>query len=216
MGAQADQVRDDILSRVLGRKLLPGDRIDESDLRSRLRLSITPVREAIIALETAGVVERRPRDGARITSLDLEGMMKLVEVLAELEGAVAGLAARRINASQAVVMRRAARACTEFAEGRGDPGADYFDLNVDFHRSLIAAAGNEQMERSVFNVANRLVAYLSARHSLPGEPQRSARDHEAIAAAVLDTKPDLARNLMIEHVTLTDRNAIDVMNVMRS
>ena len=58
MGAQAEQVREDILSRIMNRKLMPGDRIDEDDIRARLELSVTPVREALIGLEQARVIEQ--------------------------------------------------------------------------------------------------------------------------------------------------------------
>lgn len=214
MGAQANQVRQDILNRVLGRTLLPGDRIDEQDLRDKHGLSGTPIREALIALETAGVVQRRPRGGARIMSLDLEGLMKMIEVLAETEGSVAFLAARRVNAAQAAALKAAAGACVDFAATRPPGAPDYYDLNLGFHRALIAAAGNEYMEQAVQATGNRLIAYLSARHNLPGEPLRSAQDHVAICDAVLDSDGDRARDLMIRHVSFSDRLALDVMNAM--
>ncbi|WP_146344934.1 GntR family transcriptional regulator [Phaeobacter marinintestinus] len=215
MGAQADQVREDILNRVLNRTLLPGDRIDEQDLRDRHELSGTPIREALIALETAGVIERRPRGGARVSSLDLEGLMKMIEVLAEAEGSVAYLAARRINSVQAETLTNSARACLDFANGQADPGSNYYDLNLNFHRALIDAAGNEFMEQAVLQTANRLIAYLTARHALPGEHLRSANDHVAICEAVLNSSGDRARSLMIEHVTFSDRIALDIMNAMK-
>lgn len=215
MGAQAIQVRDDILGRVLARQLLPGDPIDESDLRRRLDLSGTPVREALIALEAAGVVERRPRSGARITALDLEGLMKMIEVLAEAEGAVAFRAARRINPAQAATLDRATRACARFAAGDAAAGTDYFDLNQAFHRALIEAAGNEYLEQAVYQTANRLIGYLGARHGLPGEAARSARDHAEISAAVRDADGDKARDLMIRHVSFSDTLALDVINALR-
>lgn len=215
MGVQADQIREDILRRVLDRTLMPGDRIDETELKDRLAVSGTPVREALIALETAGVVERRPRDGARITSLDLEGVIKLVEVLAETEGAIAFLAARRINPRQAEDLKQAAQACSDFVAGRSKPDANYYNLNLAFHMRLFAASGNEYMEQAVLSAGNRLVAYLAARHDLPGEPQRSAREHEAITAAILNGEADHARSLMIQHVSFSDRLAIDVMNAMK-
>ena len=216
MGIQADQVRDDILDKVQSRRLLPGDRIDENELRHRLSLSGTPVREALIPLETSGVIERRPRDGARITSLDLEGLMKMVEVLAEAEGSVAYLAAPLIVTHRLPNLKAAARACEQYASGKGNQSADYYDLNLDFHRALIAAAGNEHMEQSVFNTGNRLVAYLSARHNLPGEHLRSANEHRDICDAVLTANADLARRLMLDHVTFSHASALDVINMLNS
>ncbi|MDQ2092224.1 GntR family transcriptional regulator [Marimonas arenosa] len=212
MGAQADQVRHDILSRVLSRDLMPGDRIDEADLRDRLHLSGTPVREALISLEATGVIERRPRGGARIMSLDLEGLMKMIEVQAETEGAVAFRAARRITPDQATRLQAATRACLDFAPSPRPGNDDYFDLNLAFHRALIDAAGNEFLEQAVFQTANRLVGYLAARHALPGEPGRSAQDHDAICRAVLDHDGDTARILMIAHVSFSDAMALDVIN----
>ncbi len=209
MGAQAEQVRDDILSRVLTRALMPGDHVDEADLRDRLALSGTPVREALIALEAEGVIERKPRSGAYVTSLSLEDLMKMIEVLGEIEGAVAFRAARRINTAQARVLRTASQTCLAFKPGEG---VDYYDLNLKFHRAMIAAAGNEFMERAVYQTATRLVGYLATRHSLPGEPERSAQEHARICAAVLDHDGASARELMIAHVGFTDTLALDVIN----
>lgn len=210
MGAQAKLVRDDILKRVLARDLAPGDRVDESELKNRLALSGTPIREAIITLEAEGILHRRPRDGARIAALDLESLMKLIEVLAETEGVVACRAARRINREQAQRLTDASEACDRFAEGAA--AGSYFDLNMAFHRSLIAAAGNEYLEQAVFRTANRLVSYLAARHDLPGEPERSASDHREIARAVLSNDGDGARDLMIRHVMFDADMALGILN----
>jgi len=215
MARQADAVRNHILERVMSRQLLPGDQIDEAELREALQLSATPIREALIALETAGVIERRPRGGARITALDLEGLVKMIEVLAETEASVAYRAARRINSRQAEALDRAARDCLDFAESGGRNGGSYYDLNLAFHRAVLAAAGNQYLEAAVHQLASRLVGYLAARHRLPGEPLRSARDHLRIRDAILDADADRARALMLGHVSFSDSLALDVMNVMR-
>lgn len=213
MGAQADQVREDILNRVLSRTLRPGDRIDEQELRQRLSLSGTPIREALISLETAGVIDRRPRGGAHIAFLDLEQLMKMIEVLAETEGSVAFLAARRINPLQANRLKVTAQACLDFT---ANSGTAYFDLNLEFHRALIASAGNEYLEQAVYQTGNRLVAYLAERHALPGEAARSAQDHKDICTAVLDADGPRARDLMIRHVSFSTPIALDVMNAMKA
>lgn len=214
MGQQASQVRQDILDRVLTRRLLPGDRVDEDDIRDRLGLSGTPIREALISLETSGVIERRPRHGAYIAALDLEGLIKSVELLAETEAAVAFRAAQRINPHQAAELQTAAHDCLSFVQNPAQFSSEYYDLNMRFHRALIAAAGNEYLEHAVFQVSSRLIAYLACRHTLPGEPERSANEHLAIMKAVLDSDGNTARELMIKHVTFSDTRALDVLNTM--
>jgi len=212
MGSQADQVHQDILDRVLQRRLLPGDVIDETELRDRLGLSSTPVREALIALEAKGLIHRPPRGGARIAAFDLEGLVKSIEALAEIEGAVAYRAARRVNVAQAETLRAAAETCQNAAADAGFVQKAYYDLNLQFHRAMIDAGGNEALGGMLQQLGLRLIAYLVARHDLPGEMQRSAADHARISAAVLDRNGDLARELMIRHVLFADSMALDVLN----
>lgn len=216
MGLQADQVRKDILDRMLERRLLPGDVIDEAELRDRLSLSATPIREAFIALEATGVVHRPPRGGARVAAFDLEELVKAVETLAELEGAVAYRAARRISAAQADALRAASDACLQAAAAPVQDAAVYYDMNIGFHRAMIAAAGNETLGAILVQLGNRLVAYLAARHALPGEIRRSAEDHARIVAVVLDSQAEKARTMMMDHVLFQDTVALDVLNRVRS
>ncbi|MGB0507953.1 MAG: GntR family transcriptional regulator [Pikeienuella sp.] len=215
MGTQADQVRDDIIGRVQARKLLPGDVINEDELRTRLNLSSTPVREALIALEATGVIERRPRAGARIVQLDLEGLVKLLEAHAEAEGAVAYRAARRVNKVQAAEIEQALIACEQFDESAPEPKVNYFDLNMAFHQSLMNAAGNVYLSEMLFQRGNRLIGYLYARHNLAGESARSAADHRRIYQAIIDGDCDGARATMISHVMMDDAKVLDVINQMK-
>jgi DNA-binding GntR family transcriptional regulator len=212
MGSQANQVYDDVIGRVLSRQLIPGDRIDERDLQDRLGLSATPVREAIIALDATGIVQRRPRSGARITSLDLEGLIKLIEVHAEIEGTIASRAARRINSDQARHLEQTVQACLDFNDPARPQKTLYFDLNLNFHWALTSAAGNEHLQNALYFTGNRLIGYLAARHALPGEPARSATDHQKICEAVLDSNADKARDLMVNHVIFDNNLALDIMN----
>ena len=215
MGAQADQVKEDIIKRVQSRVLMPGDKIDETDLRSRLSLSGTPVREAFIALEAVGLLERRPRGGAHVASLDLEGLIKFLEAHSETEGIVACRAARRVNPDQAKKLEAAVVACEQFSESSFENRHEYYDLNLAFHVALCEAAGNEHLSELLYRNGNRLVGYFAARHMLPGEPERSAADHRQIFQAVIDGNGEKARSLMINHVMMNDAQALDVMNLIR-
>ena len=122
-----------------------------------------------------------------------------------------GIAARRINKSQADALLLAVRTCLSTASSPG-ASSDYYDANLSFHTALIQAAGNEHLEGVALGLGNRLIAYLAARHALPGQPERSARDHEEICRAVLDADSDLARALMVRHVNFNDVSGIDIMN----
>jgi DNA-binding FadR family transcriptional regulator len=81
---------------------------------------------------------------------------------------------------------------------------------------MIAAGGNETLGAILLQLGNRLVAYLAARHALPGEVGRSAADHARICDAVLGGHAEQARTLMLDHVLFGDTVALDVLNRVRS
>ena len=216
MGAQADQVRKDIISRIQKRELLPGDSIDEAELRKRLHMSGTPIREAVIALEAVGIVERRPRSGARVRSMNLAEFIRLLEAHAEAEGALAHKAARRANPVQIRKLEKMTVACENRAKEPTDRNGDYYDLNLEFHAALFDAAGNEFLADAAYRTGNILLGYLSARHSLKGEIARSASSHREIVNAIKAGDPELARDLMMSHVMMDDAQVLDVMNQIKS
>lgn len=211
LGAQADQVRDDIIARIHARGLRPGQRIDEDEIRGRLGLSGTPIREAIIALEALGLVERRPRAGVYVKALDLAGVVQLLEAHAEAEGALAYRAARRANPAQVARLEAALAACERFPAS-AENGPDYYDLNLAFHEALFACAGNAYLAQTALRSGTILLGYLHARHCLPGEPERSATEHRRIFQAVVAGNAADARRLMIDHVMMKDEQILDVMN----
>lgn len=211
MGAQADQVRDDIIARIQNRSLMPGMRLDEVEIRARLGLSGTPIREALIALETEGLVVRRPRAGVYVTALDLENIVQLLEAHAEAEGALAYRAARRATPGQLKNLEAALNACQANAK-EPDGKTNYYDLNLAFHQALFACAGNAYLTRAALRSGNILLGYLFARHQLSGEAQRSAEEHRAIFDAVVVGDADTARSLMIDHVLMHHEQMLDVLN----
>ena len=80
---------------ILEGALPPGSDHLEAELAERLQMSRTPVREALTRLEAQGLVELRPRRGARIVGLSSEDMNDIYEVLTALEATAAARAATR-------------------------------------------------------------------------------------------------------------------------
>ena len=66
-------------------KLKPGDRVLESELAVLLKMSRTPVREAIALLETDGLISLDNALGKVVTKLDYQSVMELYAVREVLE-----------------------------------------------------------------------------------------------------------------------------------
>ncbi len=82
-----DVVFNTLRDAILTGKLLPGERLMELQLASRLGVSRTPIREAIRMLELEGLAVTMPRKGAevaRMTEKDMEDVLQIRKALDEL------------------------------------------------------------------------------------------------------------------------------------
>src|SRR6202022_3490537 len=82
---------------IIHNELAPGKRLNERILCERLKVSRTPLREALKVLSHEGLVEILPNRGARVVSLALEDVRHLFEVIAGLEALAGRLACQRIT-----------------------------------------------------------------------------------------------------------------------
>jgi DNA-binding GntR family transcriptional regulator len=97
VAGQTDSVIDLIIARIDAGDMLPGNEINEKEMMEACGVSRTPVREALIRLETDGLVQRHPRKGAVIFRPTVAEFLTILEVHANLESFAAGLAAQRIT-----------------------------------------------------------------------------------------------------------------------
>ena len=93
----SDQIRLRIESAISSGELLPGDAIDDVALASQHKVSRTPVREALLQLQAQGILSSTPRGGHIVSKMNLQQLLSLWELLAELEGVVVRLACERMT-----------------------------------------------------------------------------------------------------------------------
>ena len=79
------QVRDELLARMRSGLVQPGEGINEVQLATELGVSRTPLREALIALESEGQIESENGKGFRFVPLSAQEFEDLAPVMAALE-----------------------------------------------------------------------------------------------------------------------------------
>jgi GntR family galactonate operon transcriptional repressor len=157
------RVVDNLGQRVISEELAPGTVIEPDRLVAELQVSRTVVREAIKVLTAKGLLDARPRTGTFVLprgrwnlldadvirwrnadSPDARLLKELEEVRQIIEPWGARLAAQRRTDKHLVALDEAFDALTGRAvrDSRVDADAD-----VRFHRAVLAAAGNELLER---------------------------------------------------------------------
>ncbi len=160
----AAMLRDDIFSG----KLRPGDRVVESQLAKELALGQPSIREGLQVLEHEGLITRLPRRGCHVTHLTDEDKLKIYEVRFELEP----LAVARIPASKLDEVGAELRHHLDTMEN----AADELNLEVcsradlEFHRVIWRASGNEFLVRALEAVTVPLFAFNRIWYHQAGKP----------------------------------------------
>ena len=93
---RADALRDTQEDEIMVGQLATGIRLEEVALANRFGVSRTPMREALLQLAAAGLIETQPRRGAVVARIGPQRLQDMFEVLVELEAMAARLAARRV------------------------------------------------------------------------------------------------------------------------
>ncbi len=212
MAGQTEQVLNAVLADIDAGRLNPGDVLEEAPLMAAHGVSRTPVREAFIQLETAGLIKRLPRKGAVLFKPTLEEFLGILEVHIRLEGQAAGLAARRMSAAQARVLEEVVLACEAHARDKGDADPDaYYQLNLRFHEAVALAAGNPFLVEMIKTNARKLMAYYRAEYRYPGAIATSAREHREIADLIAAHRREAAEAAMIAHMEFDQATVMDLL-----
>lgn len=156
-GVAYDWLRAEILSS----RMRPGHSLSEADVAQRLGVSRTPVREAIIRLESEGLLWVRPQVGTSVAPIDVEDVADGQFVREAIECHTVTLAAQRPSAADARELRSLLRA-QEKAAARRDHAA-FVPLDDRMHQHLAAMGGRPRVWRTIEAVKAQLdrVRFLS-------------------------------------------------------
>ncbi|HTJ92346.1 MAG TPA: GntR family transcriptional regulator [Pararobbsia sp.] len=134
----ADIIRERIIVGAYGR----GEKLKQADLAEELGVSITPVREALKALETEGFVLSIPHKGLLVPEIDLKSVREIFELRVVLERRLTEWAIDKITEAEIVELRAIHRELTTLTKSR-----EPFPVraaNVRFHFRLYEIADHPQ------------------------------------------------------------------------
>jgi DNA-binding GntR family transcriptional regulator len=163
-------------------EITPGARIPERELCEQLKISRTPLREALKVLAAEGLVQLLPNRGSRAARLTEKDVRDLFEVCQGLEALAGELACERIGDAEVDEIATAHAAMVQHYHA-GDL-IQYYRCNRAIHEAIVAAAGNPALSGLYESVTARI---RRARYFTPMTPPRWAlavQEHEAILNAL--------------------------------
>lgn len=185
----------------------------ESELASRLGMSRTPVREAALRLEALGLLQVRPRKGVRITALSEQDMNDIYDLLIQLEGHAAALAAQAGYSIHELSGLRDTIRDMEAALWMDDR-ATWAVADEAFHDELLRLGGNSRLSGFVSVLNDQVRRARNTTLNLRNSLASSNEDHQRIYRAVLNGDSVLARELLVEHRRRAAGTLIELLQQM--
>lgn len=202
---------------ILNGELPPGSRVAEAAIAERLGVSRTPVRNALPALATEGLLEPAGKRGFAVRAFTLDDSFRATEMRCLLEG----YAAREIAANGASEdLLRDLRSCLaegdrifESGELAEDAPYHYSLMNQRFHELIVSAAENHLLTDLIHRVyavpfaAPGVVAFKGVeREEVFAILSSGQHQHHALVDAIEARQPDLAEALMRGHSGIARRS----------
>lgn len=181
-------------------KLRPGQMISEKELSGLFKASKTPVREAIIRLEEAGLVNIVPKSGTYVTPVRIGTYIEACFIRLQLEiGAVRRAAFNRQDT------RHQAELDTiidkQIAALEIDDQPTFFALDEGLHAAFFRMAGVpgawDVLRRTQAEVYR--IRHLKRTHRIR-RCEKVLTDHQQIVEAIRQGDADLAENALVEHI----------------
>lgn len=185
----------------------PGEHLPAAKIAADLGISRTPVREAMLLLETEGLVTSSMHRGFRVRLLDRETIEKLYELRAMLEGFAARKAAENIGAASpeaiallwATVDRHDELIATPDLHDPANIEA-MMAANAGIHDTIVTASGYPNLSRLIAQTIDPRVVYRAFDLFSREELRRTNDFHRMVIERIVTGDADRAASLMAEHV----------------
>ncbi len=195
-----EEVTNRLRDMIVESQLKPGERIQEMELAQQLRVSRTPIREALKVLTSEGLVELLPLRGAIVKSFSAKDARDMLDVIALLEEYAGRRAcdARDEQIQDILDMHERMRE----HHVRGERPA-YFALNQQIHEDLIALADNETLSITHALLSKRMRSLRYSGNSEPGNWATAMAEHDTMMQALAARDRDGLARAMGDHIRNT-------------
>ncbi len=205
--AAKDRALDYVKTRVLTGAFPGGELISEGEVATALGMSRTPVREAFLQLEAAGLLRLYPQRGALVVPVSPEEVRAVMEARLVLEQfAAATVIGRGPAACSAVFDQLSAQLERQREAAAASNLAEFLESDRAFHNITLEAAGNGILAGFYSSLRDRQMRMIG--ESALRDPQRLATiidEHRGIAEALRDGDLDQAHTSVQTHLASTMR-----------
>ena len=171
---------DHVKQAILDRAYPGGALLSEGEIATAVGVSRTPVREALLRLETEGLVRLYPKRGALVLPVSPQEISDVMETRELVETFTAGKTA----IGPGLVEELTACLTTMREHSAAADAKEFAHADRRFHRAIVAAAGNEILTQLYDSLRDRQLRMARLTADDPGRAADAVRDHAVILEAV--------------------------------
>lgn len=199
----AETVYEAILERILRGTLAPGTVLSAVRWAEKLKVSRTPVHDALRMLTADGLVENPAGRRAQVATFTRDDLWEIFEMRRLLEAPAAELAAGRMDGRQLAPLRETSDSLA--AAGEADDWLRrWSDFDEQFHAAIAAGCGNSRLRSDIdrYRLIHRGFNRVGTDYA---SLQQAHAQHVEILAALEARDGKAARRAMETHLTTWQR-----------
>jgi len=193
-----EQAYEFVKAQIMNLDLKPGQYVTDSQVASELKISRTPVREALRRLEQEGLLVNQARRGWKVYALSLDDIHQIFDIKIAIEGLIARQAAD-CRDEKLQNKLRAAMKDMERAVERDDDTA-WQEADRTLHQIIFEMAGNERAASIVQNLNDHWHRLRIGFLAMQGRKERSNPEHAAFVDSILRGDGDEAQRQIQSHL----------------
>lgn len=196
---RAQYVADDLRRRILAGEFPGGTQLRQDALAQDYDVSRIPVREALLALESEGLVEFHPHRGAFTTELSVAKIRELFELRVLLETyilrrAIDHLTDQDLDKAEATLLRY------DEALNSGGQIDNWSEYNFAFHEALYAPADLPETLALISQLNTKSDRYIRMQLLYTQEIEKAEQEHHQLFALARERQVEAACELLKKHI----------------
>ncbi len=207
----ADQIFERLEHDILTGKYPRGSVLTELALCEDLKVSRTPIREALSRLEQEHLIESTPK-GIVVVSITERDAEVIYAIRKQTEGLAAAACAGRITDESLKQLKENVE-LAEFYLAKGDSEKLNL-LDNEFHSLIYAAAGSPVYYDTLMPLHTKIQKFREGALSITSRAEASIAEHRKIYEALSKHDPDLAEMAMYEHTLHAQKHMESAIKAM--
>ena len=204
--SMVDDVYSSLLLAIVEARLGAGTPLSQNKLASRMGVSRTPVREALLRLERDGLVQRLPESGFAVATITPDEVHEACDLLDLLDTYVYRRAAETLSKAELGDLLELASSLVGSAES-GDADA-WREADQRYHAVVMEAAKNRFVAQSLQQTRRRVQRFWLQKPHFDGRLRTCSQDHVALAQAMLDDDAELLAQTVHAHIERLRANVL--------